>query len=105
MSMTFYNVNNQRIYVREAGPPDAQVALLIHCWSGSWFALSPLLPLLSRRFACIAVDLTGYGNSPPPKQPVTIPYYADILIDLIRKVTDKPVVLIGHSMGGMISLR
>ena len=102
--MTFYTVNNQRIYIREEGPANAQVALLIHCWSGSWFALSPVLPLLSRRFSCIAVDLPGYGNSPPPTRPVTIPYYADLMADLIRQVTNKPVVLIGHSMGGMISL-
>lgn len=102
--MAFYTVNGQRVYAREEGPTDAQVALLIHCWSGSWFALSPVLPLLSHRFSCIAIDLPGYGNSPAPNTPITIPYYADLLADLVRQVTDQPVVLVGHSMGGMISL-
>lgn len=104
--MAIYTINGQRIYAREDDDrrSNAQVALLIHGWSSSWYALSPLLPLLSKRFTCIAVDLPGYGKSPPPVNRVTIPWYADLLADLIREVTDNPVVLVGHSMGGMISL-
>lgn len=102
--MTYYVVDNQRIYAREEGPSNAQVAILLHGWSSSWYALSPLLPILSRRFSCIAVDLPGYGNSPPMTGRTTIARYADLLANLIEQVTDKPVVMIGHSMGGMISL-
>jgi pimeloyl-ACP methyl ester carboxylesterase len=60
--------------------------------------------LLAQRFHCIAVDLPGYGESPPLGQRTTIPSYVELLADLIEQVTDGPVVLIGHSMGGMISL-
>jgi pimeloyl-ACP methyl ester carboxylesterase/CRP-like cAMP-binding protein len=102
--MANYIINEQRIYAREEGPSNAQVALLLHGWSSSWFALSPLLPMLSKRFSCIAVDLPGYGNSPPLVGRTTIAAYADLIATLIREVTDKPVVMIGHSMGGMISL-
>ncbi len=102
--MATYLINDQRIYAREEGPANAQVAVLIHGWSSSWYALSSLLPMLSRRFSCIAIDLPGYGNSPPLNQRTTIAGYADLVAALIREVTDKPVVLIGHSMGGMTSL-
>ena len=88
----------------EQGRPNRQVALLIHGWSSSWYAMSPLLGLLAQRFRAIAVDLPGYGESPPFSQRTTISAYVDLLADLIVDLTDEPVVLVGHSMGGMISL-
>jgi pimeloyl-ACP methyl ester carboxylesterase len=99
-----HTVNGQEIHTHEAGPPNAKIALVIHGWSSSWYALSPLLPMLSERYRCISVDLPGYGSSPRMKQRATIPGYADLLADLIRQLGKPPVVLVGHSMGGMISL-
>jgi pimeloyl-ACP methyl ester carboxylesterase len=99
-----YTVNDRPIHVHEEGPESGQVALLIHGWSSSWYALSPLLPLLSRRYRCLAVDLPGYGASPPLPERATIPGYADLLAGLAGALDDRPVVLIGHSMGGMIAL-
>ncbi len=96
--------NDQQIHAVEEGPPNRQVALLIHGWSSSWYAMSPLIKLLSQRFRAIAIDLPGYGASPPLPERVTIPAYADILANFIERVTDGPAVLVGHSMGGMTSL-
>ncbi len=102
--MTEYTIDGQRIHVHEEGEPGQQIALLIHGWSSSWYAVSPLLPLLRQRYHCLAVDLPGYGESPPLAERATIPGYVTLLIRLIEQVTDKPLVLVGHSMGGMISL-
>jgi pimeloyl-ACP methyl ester carboxylesterase/CRP-like cAMP-binding protein len=102
--VALYTINGQQIHVVEEGQPNRQVALLIHGWSSSWYAMSPLLGLVSQRFRAISVDLPGYGKSPPLPERTTIPAYADLLADFIEKVTDGPVVLIGHSMGGMTGL-
>jgi pimeloyl-ACP methyl ester carboxylesterase/CRP-like cAMP-binding protein len=102
--VTGYNLNGQKLNVVERGSHNRQVALLIHGWSSSWYALSPLLELLSLRFRCLSVDLPGYGKSPPLPNRTTIPAYADLLAELIAKVSDGPVVLVGHSMGGMTSI-
>jgi pimeloyl-ACP methyl ester carboxylesterase/CRP-like cAMP-binding protein len=102
--VAFYTINGQEIYATEEGHPNRQVALLIHGWSSSWYAMSPLLGLVSQRFRAISIDLPGYGKSPPLPNRTTIPAYADILADLIEEVTDGPVVLVGHSMGGMTGL-
>ena len=102
--VAIYNVNGQQLHVIEEGQPNRQVALLIHGWSSSWYAMSPLLGLLGQRFRAIAVDLPGYGESPRLQQRTTIPQYADLLAEFIAQVSDGPVVLIGHSMGGMTSV-
>lgn len=102
--MAFYSINGQQIYAAEEGNPNRQVALLIHGWSSSWYAMSPLLGLVSQRFRAISIDLPGYGKSPPLPSRTTIPAYADLLADFVETVTDGPVVLVGHSMGGMTGL-
>ncbi len=102
--MTVYTVNEQQVYVHEEGRANGPLAVLIHGWSSSWYAVSPLLPIVNRRHRCLAVDLPGFGQSPPLKGHTIIDAYVELLADLIRAETDKPVVLIGHSMGGMISI-
>lgn len=99
-----YEVDGQPIHALTAGKPNRQIALLIHGWSSSSYALTPLMGILSQRFYCISVDLPGYGKSPRLPERTSINGYADLLIDLLEELSDRPVVLIGHSMGGMISL-
>lgn len=103
-ALSLYDINGQTISVREEGPAHRQVAILIHGWASSWHAMAPLLPPLSQRYRCLAVNLPGYGSSPRLPDRATMDKYADLIIALIKQVTDKPVVLVGHSMGGMISL-
>jgi len=99
-----FTVNGQQIHYVEAGQRGRQIALLIHGWSSSWYAMSPILGLLAQRFHCVAVDLPGYGQSPPLPERTTIPAYVELLADLIAQISDRPIVLVGHSMGGMIGV-
>ena len=101
----YYQVNGQQIHASEEGKAGKQLALLIHGWSSSWFAMSPLFSQFQRRYHCVAVDLPGYGQSPAGPERPTMDGYADILAGLIKQLSPKnPAVLVGHSMGGMISL-
>jgi pimeloyl-ACP methyl ester carboxylesterase/CRP-like cAMP-binding protein len=101
--MPIYTINEQTIYTEEQGPANGPVAILIHGWSSSSFTWAPVIPLLSRRYRCIAVDLPGFGKSPAPKEPPTIGGYADLIAGLIEQVSERPVLLLGHSMGGQIN--
>lgn len=101
--MATYTINDQPIYMREEGPANGPVAILIHGWSSSSFTWAPLLPSLSRRYRCIAIDLPGFGQSPPPKQAPTIAGYADMVAQTIEQFSEQPVLVLGHSMGGQIA--
>jgi alpha-beta hydrolase superfamily lysophospholipase len=72
-----FDIRGQKIHAMEAGKPGRQVALLIHGWSSSWYATSPMLGLLAQRFHCLAIDLPGYGQSPRLSEPTTIPRYVE----------------------------
>lgn len=102
--MTVYIVNQQELHARTEGPEQAPVALLIHGWSSSWYTWTPLMPILSRRFHCIAVDLPGYGRSPALLQRPTIARYTDLIAGLIQQVSERAVLILGHSMGGQIAM-
>jgi pimeloyl-ACP methyl ester carboxylesterase len=98
-----YQIRGQEICGYEVGSGET-TAIMLHGWSSSRFAVAPLFPILSRYYRCLAIDLPGYGASAPLPERVSISAYAELIARLAHKVSDRPVVLVGHSMGGMISL-
>ncbi len=62
------------------------------------------IPELSKHFRVIAVDLPGYGKSQKGDYPYTLSFYAEIISKLIDELNLKNVTLVGHSMGGQISI-
>ena len=59
---------------------------------------------LRNDFRCIAVDLPGYGKSSKGKYAGTLPFFAEQLIALLDHLQLEQVTLVGHSMGGQISM-
>lgn len=82
------------------GPP----MLLIHGLGGSvenWLRVGHLL---SRDHHVYAVDLPGFGRSPPAGRPPTLDGFVALIAALLRQHIREPVVLVGNSMGGLLSL-
>lgn len=81
------------------GIADAPVFVLVHGIGMSHRYLNRLHDELATAGAVHSVDLPGFGRSPKPEDGVTIEQYADYLGDLLPRLTGRPVVLVGHSMG------
>lgn len=81
------------------GPP----ALLVHGHFGSARQWSPLMTRLGRALRCVAVDLPGFGYTPPPRRYDTA-VMAETLAGIAAAVSDKPVHLIGNSYGATVAL-
>ena len=87
-----------------AGGGDATV-LLVHCWMCDRTFWSRQVPVLSSRYRTIAVDLPGHGEASVERETWTVSGYGEDVAGLIEDLDLTNVVLVGHSMGGPVSLR
>jgi pimeloyl-ACP methyl ester carboxylesterase len=79
--------------------------VLIHGYLSSTFSFRRLIPLLAKEYRVIALDLPPFGKSEKSKRFFyTYGNLANIVIELLEILSIKDIVLIGHSMGGQISL-
>ncbi|EOV9528248.1 alpha/beta fold hydrolase [Bacillus cytotoxicus] len=79
--------------------------VLVHGFLSSSFSYRRLIPLLAQEGTVIALDLPPFGRSDKSNH-FKYSYHnlATIIIDLIKHSKFSNIILIGHSMGGQISL-
>lgn len=100
-----------QVFVRSAPAPEgaegaegAERALFVHGLEGSSRNWTDLMDLLRSRLACDALDLPGFGDSPPrPDGRYSIAALAQTVAALIEK--SGPVHLIGNSLGGAVCVK
>ncbi|MFI5962473.1 alpha/beta fold hydrolase [Streptomyces asoensis] len=81
-------------------------ALYVHGLGGSSQNWSALMALLDGAVASEAVDLPGFGDSPPPDDGnYSITAHARAVIRYLDAVDRGPVHLFGNSLGGAVSTR
>ena len=93
-----------RLHVRNEGSGEVTL-LFVHGLGASGVTWGGCVAALAPRFRCVTVDLLGHGASPVPDDPAE--YTRDgALADLddVIASANGPVVLVGHSLGGYLSL-
>ena len=50
----------------------------------------------------IVPDLSGYGRSIWPERGVSLEEHAERIAGIIKKIVTRPIIILGHSMGGVI---
>ena len=86
-------------------PANAPIIVMIHGFTGSKENWYPLADRLRGRYRMLVPDLPGWGES-ERKEDADYGFVAqsERVADFIRKMSpNKPVVLLGHSMGGGIA--
>jgi pimeloyl-ACP methyl ester carboxylesterase len=86
---------------------DGPVIVLGHGIASSAATFRKLIPLLSDRYRCISIDLLGFGKSPAPEgAKYTIEEHVAAIDETIRSLRlAAPFVLVGHSLGSLLSAR
>src|SRR3990172_8371551 len=87
--------NNISLAVTEAGESEEAI-IFIHGLASYIPAWKNNLPELKKYFRCIAIDLPGYGKSSKGDYPVSMDFYADIIIELMDKLKVEKAALAGH---------
>src|SRR6185437_11018341 len=77
--------------------------LLIHgAMGGAWVWERVIAGLEAAGHSASAIDLPGQGSDATPLPEITLYRYAEAVCDTLDGM-DGPVVLTGHSMGGMVT--
>ena len=91
-------------YLDFGGPSHGPVIVCVHGLGGSALNWSAIAPLLTASNRMLAPDLAGHGLTQSRGRGTGVAANRELLHRFIEAVPGGPVILMGNSMGGMISL-
>lgn len=94
-------IDKNNISYSDVGQGSAVVFL--HGWGTSKDTYNELISLLSSKYRCVSIDLPGFGKSDTVED-ITLIKISRIVNKVIRKIGIKKFSLIGHSLGGAVTL-
>jgi pimeloyl-ACP methyl ester carboxylesterase len=91
-------------YLDFGGPAAGPLIICVHGLAGAAVNWSAIAPLLTQRYRLLAPDLSGHGLTWSARRGSGVPANRILLDGFLASVATGPVILMGNSMGGMISL-
>ena len=78
--------------------------VLVHCWSCDRHLWDGQVEALARDYRVVTLDLAGHGESGRGRKAWTIEAFGADVAAVVKSLSLERVVLVGHSMGGPVSL-
>ena len=78
--------------------------LFVHCWSCDRSYWREQLDAFSEDYRVVSLDLAGHGASGTDREEWTVAGYAGDVLAVVEDLGLERVILIGHSMGGSVSV-
>jgi pimeloyl-ACP methyl ester carboxylesterase len=94
-------------YVRrgtDRGQPGDLPILVLHGWGAHLEAVEPILAGLDGETELVALDLPGFGESPPPPEGWDADDYARFVLAFLDALGIDRCHVIGHSNGGRVGI-
>jgi pimeloyl-ACP methyl ester carboxylesterase len=91
-------------YLDFGGPAHGPLIVAVHGLGGGAVNWSAIAPLLTRKYRLLAPDLSGHGLTISAGRGTDVASNRLLLHRFTEAVSTRPVILMGNSMGGMISL-
>ena len=97
--------SGSRLHIEMEGPTDKPVIVLTHGWALDSTAWYYVRKELARHYRLVLWDLPGLGRSTQPADGrYSVERLAEDLRSVIAHTGDRPVTLVGHSIGGFMML-
>lgn len=101
----FIDVDGMKMHVRDQGPRDAPVIVLVHGSGASLQTWIPWTARFSKTYRVISLDLPGHGlTGPHPKRDYSAASFVSSVDGVAQKLGVKKFVLGGQSLGGGVVL-
>jgi pimeloyl-ACP methyl ester carboxylesterase len=79
--------------------------LFLHGWMGSWRYWLPTMEAVAEHFRTYSFDFWGFGDSDKDTESHTIEDYVQQVLGFLDGMGIASCRLVGHSMGGMVTLK
>ena len=101
----FIEVSGMKVHVRDEGPKDAPVIVLLHGSNSSLHTWDPWTAILTKSYRVIRFDQAGHGlTGAHPKRDYSAAAFVAAVERVTQKLGVKRFTLGGNSMGGGIAL-
>lgn len=91
-------------YVDHGGPAAGPLLVMVHGLGGSLVNWAALAPMLTDTCRVLALDLIGFGRSEAGTHSTSVSSNQRMLQRFLNEVAAGPVILVGNSMGGLITM-
>ena len=91
-------------YVDHGGPSGGPTMVMVHGLGGSLVNWAALAPLLTGSCRVLALDLIGFGRTQAGASSSSVTANQRMLQGFLKEVVGGPAILVGNSMGGLISV-
>jgi len=100
-----FTIKGNQLTCTLEGDPKNPPIIFIHGWMSHRGVWRQTLPILQKKYYCIAVDLLGFGSSGKPEGgDYSLSAQGHRILTLADQLGIKNFSLVGHSMGGQIAL-
>lgn len=89
----------------EQGSPNGIPVVFLHGYSDSWHSYESVLPHLPKNIHAFVVTQRGHGNSGKPASGYAPKDFASDIALFVKKLGIGPVIIVGHSLGGVVAQR
>lgn len=90
-------------YLDYGGDPEGPLLVCVHGLGGSAFTFDLIAPQLAKYGRVYAIDLIGHGRTPVLGRAATVGAQRRVLDHFLAHVVGEPAILLGNSMGGLLS--